>query len=231
MKGVFDDKEQEQAQPQRDTELTLGVGTLSLIFISLAVVCGLFFGLGYEVGRRGTPSPKEAGLQPSAGAQTPLGANGSLSKPSATAPVRVAPHTQGATQQGAASQTAANQSQSPPSAAQPAFNPAQTPAGQLQVRPALAPVTTGALAASASAVHPALPSAGQLMVQVAAVSHQEDAEVLAGALRKRGYAVSTRRDPVDNLIHVRIGPFNNRDEANRWRQKLLNDGYNASIQP
>jgi cell division septation protein DedD len=69
------------------------------------------------------------------------------------------------------------------------------------------------------------------MVQIAAVSHQEDAEVLAGALRKRGYAVSTRRDSLDNLIHVRIGPFNNRDEANRWRLKLLNDGYNAMIQP
>jgi cell division septation protein DedD len=69
------------------------------------------------------------------------------------------------------------------------------------------------------------------MVQIAAVSHQEDADVLVGALRKRGYAVSARRDPVDSLIHVRIGPFNDRDEANRWRTKLLNDGYNAMIQP
>ena len=69
------------------------------------------------------------------------------------------------------------------------------------------------------------------MVQIAAVSHQEDADVLVGALRRRGYAVSARRDPADNLIHVRIGPFNDRDEANRWRMKLLNDGYNAIIQP
>ena len=69
------------------------------------------------------------------------------------------------------------------------------------------------------------------MVQIAAVSHQEDADVLVGALRKRGYAVSARRDPADNLIHVRVGPFNDRDEATRWRMKLLNDGYNAMIQP
>jgi cell division septation protein DedD len=33
------------------------------------------------------------------------------------------------------------------------------------------------------------------------------------------------------LIHVRIGPFTNRDEASRWRQKLMNDGYNAMVQP
>lgn len=69
------------------------------------------------------------------------------------------------------------------------------------------------------------------MVQIAAVTHEEDADVLAGALRKRGYAVSVRRDPTDNLIHVRIGPFNDWDEANRWRIKLLTDGYNAMIQP
>ncbi len=54
--------------------------------------------------------------------------------------------------------------------------------------------------------------------------------MLVGALRKHGYAVSARRDPADSLIHVRIGPFSNRDEANRWRMKLLNDGYNAMIQ-
>jgi cell division septation protein DedD len=69
------------------------------------------------------------------------------------------------------------------------------------------------------------------MVQIAAVSHEEDANVLVDALRKHGYAVSARREPADNLIHVRIGPFNDRNEANRWRLKLLNDGYNALIQP
>ena len=69
------------------------------------------------------------------------------------------------------------------------------------------------------------------MVQIAAITNVEDAEVLVNALRKRGYAVTARREPTDSLIHVRIGPFSSRDEANRWRQKLLNDGYNAIMQP
>ena len=34
----------------------------------------------------------------------------------------------------------------------------------------------------------------------------------------------------DGLIHVRMGPFNSRDDAERWRRKLLDDGYNAMIQ-
>ena len=69
------------------------------------------------------------------------------------------------------------------------------------------------------------------MVQIAAVSNAEDAEVLTAALRKRGYAVTEHRDPVDNLIHVRIGPFATQAEANTWKMKLLNDGYNAIVQP
>jgi cell division septation protein DedD len=68
------------------------------------------------------------------------------------------------------------------------------------------------------------------MVQIAAVSNVEDAQVLADALRKRGYAVVAHRDPGDNLIHVRIGPFPTAVEANSWRMKLLNDGYNAVVQ-
>jgi cell division septation protein DedD len=80
-------------------------------------------------------------------------------------------------------------------------------------------------------VQPALPAAGVLMVQIAAVTNQEDADVLVGALRKRGYAVTTRRESTDGMIHVRIGPFSSRDEADKWRQKLLNDGYNAVVQP
>jgi cell division septation protein DedD len=69
------------------------------------------------------------------------------------------------------------------------------------------------------------------MVQIAAVTDVEDADVLVGALRKHGYAVTARREPADNLIHVRIGPFSTREDALRWRQKLLNDGYNAIVQP
>ena len=74
-------------------------------------------------------------------------------------------------------------------------------------------------------------SAVQFMVQIAAVSNPEDAQVLTAALRKRGYLVTVRRDPADNLIHVRIGPFASQAEANSWSMKLLNDGYNAILQP
>jgi DedD protein len=67
-------------------------------------------------------------------------------------------------------------------------------------------------------------------VQIAAVSHPEDAQVLVNALRKRGYTVAARREAGDNLVHVQTGPFVSRNDANAMRQKLLNDGYNAIVE-
>jgi len=74
---------------------------------------------------------------------------------------------------------------------------------------------------------PAAPSG--IMVQIAAISNPADADVLVGALQKRGYSVTARRVPSDPLIHVQVGPFSNRADAIAMRQKLLGDGYNAIL--
>jgi len=233
MRGVFDDEEPEHPKSHGDTELTLGAGMLLLLFFGLVVVCGLCFGLGYSVGHRGSQPAAASSQQVAGNPQIPALGNNSLPKPPATAQPAVAPTAPGTPPPGDKSQPGAN---NVPQPAAVAATPAAAPSGQPQVRPALAPAPDAPPSVSAPSAHPALPPAAPLpavalMVQIAAVSHQEDSEVLLGALRKRGYAVSARRDPADNLIHVRIGPFNNRDEADRWRMKLLNDGYNAMIQP
>jgi cell division septation protein DedD len=80
-------------------------------------------------------------------------------------------------------------------------------------------------------VQPALPAMAAFKVQIAALSHAEDAAVLVAALRKRGYTVTAQQKPEDGLFHVWLGPFSTRDEANRLRQELLDDGYNAIVQP
>jgi cell division septation protein DedD len=69
------------------------------------------------------------------------------------------------------------------------------------------------------------------MVQIATVSNHEDADVLVGALHKRGYAVALSQDAAGGQFHVQVGPFASLSEANTMRQKLLDDGYNAVVQP
>ena len=84
----------------------------------------------------------------------------------------------------------------------------------------------------APATSPAAPNtapAGQFVVQVAALSHQEDADLIATTLERRGYTVAIHPDPADKLLHVQIGPFATRKDADAMRQKLLADGFNAYI--
>jgi len=81
-------------------------------------------------------------------------------------------------------------------------------------------------------IKPAQPDAASaLMIQVATVSRQEDADILISALSKRGYTATARHDPADNKLHVQIGPFSNRNDATAMSKKLLHDGYNSIVQP
>lgn len=226
MRGVFDE-ELEMPRTQRDTELTLGNGMLLLLFFGLVLVCGLCFGLGYSVGHRSAQQASAANQQPAAGAST-LQTSGSAAKPSATTQAVVSQPAPGSPQASDAAQPTTS-----------VVVPDTTPATQTQaVQPASQPQVRSALPAVQPSAPPApvarqvqTVAAAPLTVQIAAVSHQEDADVLVSALRKRGYEVNAHREGSDSLIHVRIGPFKSRDEANRWRMKLLNDGYNAIIQP
>ena len=61
------------------------------------------------------------------------------------------------------------------------------------------------------------------------MSHQEDADVVAADLKRRGYTVAIRREPQDKLFHVQIGPFPTKKEADAMRQRLQTDGYNNAI--
>jgi cell division septation protein DedD len=67
------------------------------------------------------------------------------------------------------------------------------------------------------------------MVQVAAVSKQEDADILQSALRKKQYPVFIATVPGDSLFHVQVGPFADIKEAEAMRARLAGDGYNAIV--
>ena len=242
MRGYFDDVRKTE-RSRRDTELTLGTGALFGLFSGLVLLCVFCFGFGYAIGHRGTARAMAAKAPTAAPDQEPLQGSAAIPKPSAaetapappllpgdagTAPSPTTPG-EGATTNPAGTQTgpAANT----PGGTAPGTS---TGGGAAQVRPALPGTAYPAPAAQAGAtqsVHAALPSQAQWRVQIAAVSNPADANVLSTALRQHGYSVTAARDPVDGLIHVRIGPFTSRDEAVRWRNKLLGDGYNAELQP
>lgn len=213
----------EPVEEPRDRELTLGPVSLTFLAIVLCGICALCFVWGYSVGHGATVAAQLAPqVNPEAVAAQPLSGQ---PKPAASENL----------QSTAAAQSATTPAPTATSATAPAVvlpTPGSVPSGGAVVQTSLPQPTAAAQPASTGrVVQPALGQYAPWTVQIAAVSHQEDADVLVSALRKRGYAVSSHLDPGDNLIHVQVGSFSTHAEADSMRQRLLNDGYNAIIQP
>jgi cell division septation protein DedD len=207
--------EESEDLKQSDTEITLGTSSILGIFIGLALICGIFFGFGYSLGRTHTTRASNAAQseQPQSSTSAPSAiktvvepAEGSGLKPAAGEPVPAAPALTAST----AAPSAAPSASIPGQVAPATYNAAAAPA----VKPVSAALTT---------------PAASIMVQIAAVSRPEDATVLVSALKGLGYNASVRSEPTDKLYHVQVGPFATRDEAMAMRAKLINDGYNAIL--
>lgn len=230
--------EQSEALKHSDTEITLGTRSILGIFFALALVCGVFFGFGYSIGRGNTTKATAPDL--TASSSTPEtsqpavktvvdGSNSPSATPENDADTDVPPPDRPAPVNHSKPSAAAAipQMPAPAKAASDDVTPAaQTVAPQASsdvpvAQKAALPINPGQTAATS-------PSAA-IMVQIAAVSHREDADVLISALRKLGYNASARSDSTDNLLRIQVGPFATRDQANATRTKLLNDGYNAIL--
>jgi cell division septation protein DedD len=67
------------------------------------------------------------------------------------------------------------------------------------------------------------------MVEIMTLSHETDADAMVAALKRHGYNVAVNHDPHDSLLHLDVGPFANKAAAETMRQRLLQDGYDATI--
>src|SRR5262249_19447595 len=69
-----------------------------------------------------------------------------------------------------------------------------------------------------------------IVVQVAAVTKEEDADALVSALRKKNYPVFVVGSQAgDKFFHVQVGPFANLNDAESMRARLAGDGYNPIV--
>ncbi len=88
--------------------------------------------------------------------------------------------------------------------------------------PTATPSTGGKPAAA-----PEAPS--RSMVQIMALSNPDDAESMVAALKRHGYNAAVDHDSQDSLLHLEVGPFTSKTDAEAMRQRLLGDGYNAIV--
>jgi cell division septation protein DedD len=216
--------EEEHSGRGADREITLGTTMILLIFFALAVYGAVLFGFGYSLGSKhsapvvaaapaASPSSNFAGfLKPSPASK--LGVAAESPAPSDAKPVPYTPPSA----QAVTKTVPVDPDSSIVTTAAP-----HEPAPILRVAP-----SASAPASTAVAAMPAVVPNATIVVQVAAVSHQEDAELIASTLQRRGYTVNIRTEP-DKLLHVQVGPFATRKDAEAMKARLLGDGFNAYI--
>jgi len=196
----------------RDTEITLSTGKLLGIFFALTIICGVFFTMGYLLGKSTSAGgrteivasvPSSNAGKPNAGNRTPEAVTQTCPPGSPNCANGSSPTDSGSTTKASDQPPATHQSSSSKTADQNS-----TPSAG----------TDGKTDAASS-----------FMVQVAAVSKQEDAEILVTALRKKQYPVFIANAAGDPLFHVQVGPFSDRKDAEAMRTRLSGDGYNAIV--
>lgn len=196
----------------RDTEITLSTGKLLGIFFALAIICGVFFTMGYLLGKSTSAGgrteivatvPSSNAGKPNAGNRIPEAVTQTCPPGSPNCATGSSPTDSGSAAK-ASEQPASAQQQSGSKTSDQSTTPSAGTDGK-----------TGA--------------ASSFMVQVAAVSKQEDAEILVTALRKKQYPVFIANAAGDPLFHVQVGPFSDRKDAEAMRTRLSGDGYNAIV--
>ena len=211
MNSLFD--EDDDRTSTADREFTLSTGTILGIFFALVLLCGAFFGFGYKMGSH-KPAPV---LQAAPEASSGPSANFSSFKPAAGSPAAPSPDPP-ATQPAPLPQPVTPAAHSDDPAAPAVHRPATTHDNPQAV-------TTATSSAAASTATALASPAGSFVVQVAAFTHHEDADLLIQALKMKGYPAFARSEPQDKLEHIQVGPYTNRKDAETARQRLLADGY------
>ena len=191
----------------QDTEITLGTGKLLFLFFGLVGICAMFFALGYSLGRKSEPAitSASAAASPQLVPGTTKASSGSPASPSMSFYKSV-------------EQKDANAELTPPADAKPDTAAAPGDAAVTSAPAANAPDPTTTLPTSA------------YLVQVAAVSKQEDGDALVDALKRKQYpAFIAVPIPADKLYHVQVGPFSDIKDAEAMRARLIADGYSPIL--
>jgi DedD protein len=232
-----------------ERDVTIGPGKLLGLFFMLVVICGVFFAIGYSLGKTSAreqalndKAPLNASLAP------PIVGDTSAPKPSAVVPAKSEPDAKAADDQEktptgpdltffnavkkseGTPQSAADAPKATVAKAEPA-KPVEDSASKNAAPAVMTAPTNVAATNPAPKTEVTATLNGAFVVQIAAVTREEDAAALAGALRKKNYSVFVVNNPAvrDKFYHVQVGPFANLQDAEAMKAKLTGEGYNPIV--
>lgn len=179
-------------------ELTLGNRQLVSVFLVVVVLLGVFFSMGYIVGRN---SPATASADTAAKPGNPIVVD-NPSQPTSAKPAAVEPGSERPPVAG---------KPSPLSAAEPSSAAQKAPRKIEERPPAPAPST-------------AEPAAGETFLQVVATS-RADSQMVAEMLARKGFRTTVAPGPNPSLFRVLVGPLNGAADIAETRVRLESSGF------
>jgi cell division septation protein DedD len=195
------------------------------LFLLLVVIFGVVFTLGYLLGR----SQYDSKLRAAVG--TPPGFDAPAAQTAAKSKTRLEPEDAQVPKKNsdwdfyhsADPQAAADHLQPAPKSVSTSAPSAATP------KPAAASSKTAKLAKSSSGTDGTLIPKGAIMLQVAAVLHQDDALALAQALQQKKFPAFVIPPGTDKLYRIQVGPYSDNQSASNARKNLEANGFKSII--
>jgi len=186
-------------------ELILENRQVLMIFFVAAALCGVFFGLGYVVGKNSGSGfvPPQQAASPQAGVEGKRSALSPAESPGQAAVPTSAPSTPPPeTKAEQAKDTPVPVSKTEPKKEEPAAQPPPSPA------PSAAAVIT---------------------LQVAALSKREDADAMVALLKRKNFPVALVANAPDNLFRVHVGPYSSVKDAEAVKVRLEREGFKPIV--
>jgi DedD protein len=198
------------------------------LFLLLVVIFGVVFTLGYLLGR----SQYDAGLRAAVGAPPdadPPAASVSTkakNKPQDPGPLPSQNNSDWDFYHSAEPKKTEDHLQPPPKA----VTPAKAPAAPKPVsKPAVVAAKSEGPAKNSSPLNAPLIPKGAIMLQIAALEHQEDALELAQALQQKKFPAFVITPSGDKYYRVQVGPYADAKSATTAREDLEAKGFKSIV--
>jgi DedD protein len=196
------------------------------LFLLLVVIFGVVFTLGYLLGRSQYDSKLRAAVGSPAGSDAPPAPAATKSKPRSEPEAAQVPkkNSDWDFYHSADPQAGADHLQPAPKSVAASVPPAAAP----KPSAAASSKTTKPAKSSSGTDGPLIPK-GTIMLQVAAVLHQDDALALAQALQQKKFPAFVITPGADKYYRVQVGPYPDNLSASNARQELEAKGFKSII--
>lgn len=201
------------------------------LFLGVVLLCGVFFTLGYVMGHNQYGGPVHAA--DSVDNAEPI-SHPSVKPKAESAPVAAATPAPANNEWDFYSKKSTDDSADAVPQPAPATKPA--PAGRPEPRPAVEARPTNSAPASSGKTVPAAARfqaphmvKGQIVLQIAALTHQSDALAMADALQQKHFPSFVVTPTTDNFYRVQVGPYPDERSAQAAKASLDRAGFLAIV--